>query len=95
MKLKEYTSTTTFVTAFEDIMQNHADEYEKRAAAVEEFFITEARKAGVIKISKSHKYKNPNRLEKQLAPWFSEECAIARSTYKHTKKQLGRLHEHT
>ena len=95
MKWKEYTSTTAFVTAFEDFMQNHVENNEKGAAAVEEFFITEARKAGVIKIRKSHKYKNPNRLEKQLAPWFSEECAIARSTYKQTKKQFGGLHEHT
>jgi hypothetical protein len=62
---------------------------------VEEFFIEEAQKAGVIKISRSHRYKNPNRLEKQLAPWFSEECYTARSNYKRTKKQLGRLHEKT
>jgi hypothetical protein len=34
-------------------------------------------------------------MEKQLAPWFSEECSIARSDYKKTKKQFGRLHEKT
>ena len=59
---------------------------EQRAARVEEFFIEEAQKAGVIKISKTQRYKNPNRIEKQLAPWFTEECYAARSEYKKRKK---------
>jgi hypothetical protein len=34
--------------------------------------IGEAEQAEVIKISKRRNFKNPNRWEKQLAPWFTE-----------------------
>jgi hypothetical protein len=57
--------------------------------------IEEAQKAGVIKISTLRKYKNPNRWEKQLAPWFSEECKERRSEYKDAKKRYGRTHKQT
>jgi hypothetical protein len=45
-------------------MNAHATDNEERAAHIEELFIDEALKAGVIKISKARKYKNPNRYEK-------------------------------
>jgi hypothetical protein len=45
-------------------MKIHAADNERRATCIEEFFIDEALKAGVIKISKARKFKNPNRYEK-------------------------------
>jgi hypothetical protein len=45
-------------------MNAHANDNERRAACIEEFFIDEALQAGVIKISKARKFKNPNRYEK-------------------------------
>jgi hypothetical protein len=45
-------------------MTKHAADNEKRANCIEEFFIDEAQKVGVIKISKKRKFKNPNRYEK-------------------------------
>jgi hypothetical protein len=85
MKWKEHTSTTQFGSAFAAILQHPDNDNDKRAARVEDFFITEALKIGVIKASKRHRNKNPNKLEKQLAPWFSEECRTTRSAYKKTK----------
>jgi hypothetical protein len=86
MKWKEHTSTDKFATDFAAIIQNQELDTDQRAARVEEFFIEEAQKAGVVRVSRSHKYKNPNRLEKQLAPWFSSECYTARYNYKRIKK---------
>jgi hypothetical protein len=74
-------------------MEEHADDNEKRAASIEAYMIEEAEKAGVVKTITKRKFKNPNRWEKQLAPWFSEECKETRNTYKKTKKQYGRQHE--
>jgi hypothetical protein len=45
-------------------METNETDNEKRAACIETFFIEEAQKAGVIKISKARKFKNPNRYEK-------------------------------
>jgi hypothetical protein len=45
-------------------MKKHNKDNDKRAESIEEFMIAEAQKAGVVKISKIRRYKNPNRLEK-------------------------------
>jgi hypothetical protein len=81
-KWKEHTATTDFANAFDDVMTRYASDNESRANRIEELFIDEALKAGVIKISKKRNFKNPNRYEKQMAPWFSEACREARNTYK-------------
>jgi hypothetical protein len=39
---------------------------------IEEYFIAEAKKAGVIKAVPVKVQKNPNRWAKHLAPWFEE-----------------------
>lgn len=64
MKWKEHTSTDEFAIAFETVMKEYEEDNEKRAACVEKFFIEEAQKIGVIKISKARRYKNQNRYEK-------------------------------
>ena len=71
---KAHTSTTEFATAFNAIMTEYKDDNDKRAAAIETFLIDKAQKAGVIKETKRRVYKNPNRWEKILAPWFNEDC---------------------
>jgi hypothetical protein len=73
-KWNEHTNTEEFITQFTAIMEEHNQDNDRRAIAIEEFMISEAEKAGVIKISNKRNYKNPNRWEKQLAPWFTTEC---------------------
>lgn len=67
-------------------MKQYETDNDTRAAQIEDFFIEEALKAGVVKLSKVRRYKNPNRLEKQLAPWFNDECCAARNRYKQMKR---------
>jgi hypothetical protein len=76
-------------------MTRYATDNEKRASRIEELFLDEALKAGVIRISKARKFKNPNRYEKQMAPWFTEACREARNTYKQVKRAHGRNHNKT
>jgi hypothetical protein len=64
MKWKEHTSTDNFAAAFQNIMDKYSADNEERAGKIEEFMITEAQKAGVIKSSKIRSYKNPNRWDK-------------------------------
>jgi hypothetical protein len=78
-KWKEHTSTIDFAKAFADRLKQYETDNETRAARIEDFFIEEAIKAGVVKVSKVRRYKNPNRLEKQLAPWFTDKCFAARN----------------
>lgn len=62
-------------------MQTHTDDNDMRAAKIEEFMIKEALHAGVIKAKKKRTFTNPNRWEKQLAPWFTEECRQMKHEY--------------
>ena len=48
---QEHTSTKEFADAFEKIMQEYVEDNDKRAAGIEKFFIEEAQKIGVVKIS--------------------------------------------
>ena len=61
---QEHTSTKEFAFAFETIMREHKEDNDKQAAGIEKFFIEEAQKIGVVKVSKARRYKNQNRYEK-------------------------------
>jgi hypothetical protein len=71
LKWKEYTSTDEFAASFNKIMEEYKDHNDKRAKNIEEFMLEEAQKAGVVKTTNKRQFKNPNKWEKQLAPWFS------------------------
>ena len=61
---------------------------EERAAAVEDYILTQATAAGVVKKIEITTPKNPNKWGKTLAPWFDDACRDA-------KKELAtmrRLH---
>jgi hypothetical protein len=60
-------------------MDKYMDDNDKRAKEIESFMIAEGEKIGVVKISITRKYKNPNRWNKQLTPWFTETCQETRS----------------
>lgn len=68
---------------------------DERTMKIEEYMMAEAQKLGVVKMGTVRRFKNPNRWEKQLAPWFSEECRDKRSQYKMIKKKYGREHPET
>jgi hypothetical protein len=73
-------------------MDKYKNDNDKRAREIENYMITEAQKIGVVKIQKIRRYKNPNRWNKQLTPWFTEKCQETRSRYKCMKKRYGRTH---
>ena len=53
-------------------MDRNKNDNETRSREIEDFMIVEAQKLGVVKIQRVKKYKNPNRWNKQLTPWFNE-----------------------
>lgn len=67
-------------------MEEYKENNEERAAAIETFLVEEAHREGVIRVLKHRAYKNPNRLEKILAPWFNEVCLKAKAEYKQMKR---------
>jgi predicted component of viral defense system (DUF524 family) len=76
-------------------MDKCKNDNDKRAREIEDYMIAEAQKIGVVKIQKIRKYKNPNRWNKQLTPWFTEQCQETRSKFKYMKKKYGRNHTDT
>jgi hypothetical protein len=62
---------------------------------VESFLLQEAEKAGVVRVTKKSRTKNPNRWEKHMAPWYDEHCKNARARYRRAVKTNGRDHAHT
>jgi hypothetical protein len=45
---------------------------------VEEFILAEAVKAGVVSRIELRPGPNPNKWDKKMAPWYTEECREAR-----------------
>jgi hypothetical protein len=59
-------------------MDKYVDDNDRRAREIESFMIAEGEKIGVVKITTARKFKNPNRWNKQLTPWFTETCQETR-----------------
>ena len=87
-KWKEYSNQNSFITEFDTIINQYSHDNEIRTSKVEEFLISAAKKAGVIKTIQNKIQKNPNRWAKHLAPWFEDSCKEARQQY----RQLKRVH---
>jgi len=71
-KWKEHSNQNRFKAEFNSIIALYSHDNEMRTSKVEEFIISEAQQAGVIKTIKDKLQKNPNRWTKHLAPWFEE-----------------------
>lgn len=61
---------------------------------MENLLLEEATAVGVVKKCPVHTPTNPNKLVKQLAPWFSEGCRAARRAYGTTCRAHGRSSDH-
>ena len=70
-------------------MCNYHDDNDLRAQKIESFLIAEAIKAGVLSTHHISNSRNPNKWDKHLAPWFSEECKIAKAECKEAKIKFG------
>jgi hypothetical protein len=92
---KAHTSTSAFQEAFTAIIQQYKADNATRAAKIEEFMLTEATLAGVLKTTTRRTSKNPNKWEKHMAPWFNERCKATRARYRAAVRQNGKLHAHS
>ena len=63
---------------------------DRRSEKMEQFFIEEGLRAGVISEVKARVPANPNRLGKQLAPWFGEECREAKKGFRNACRTHGK-----
>ena len=81
-KWKAHTSTTNFATAFDHITTQYAHDNERRTQKIEEFLISEALKAGVLKCAHDRIQNNPNKWSKHLAPWFDDACKQEKYLYR-------------
>ena len=83
---KELSSTDEFTAAFKAIVDNVTLTNDARATQVEEFLLDQATVAGVLDVSSSKRqYTNPNKWDKHLAPWFSEQCQVTRRSFRKAK----------
>lgn len=48
---------------------------------IETFLLGQAVECGVVRKIVKKTAKNPNKLHKQLAPWFNEECKSAKKAF--------------
>jgi hypothetical protein len=78
-----------FLKDFEDIETEFAEDNDRRAEKIEEFLIAEAVKAEVMTKKTITANKNPNKWEKNLAPWYNEECREAKRHCLHCRHTYG------
>ena len=62
---------------------------------LDSFLLKEAQTAGVVKLVKPYQPHNPNQLCKQLAPWFTEDCRLARKAFREARSVSGLFAEST
>jgi hypothetical protein len=49
-----------------------------------------------VDVSYTHRqFANPNKWDKQLAPWFTEQCTVTRRTFREASRKFGKKHAHT
>ncbi len=77
------------MSAFSAAVAEHADN-DMRAEHVEAFLLAEGVKAGVVKRVEIKPAKNPNKINKQLAPWYTEECREAKKAWVAARRGHGR-----
>ena len=91
---QEHTNQQSFKDALLTVVGDPALDNDQRSRAVEEFFLREAAAAGVVRKVVSWSPRNPNKWGKTLAPWFTEECRVAKRALVDARKKYGRASEH-
>ena len=86
----DYTGSAEFITKFSALVANKTISNTDRAAAVEDFIIQEAVNAGVVREITLTSPRNPNKLGKTLAPWFTEQCREAKREMARARRTYGR-----
>ena len=76
----DYTNNTNFKSKFAALVYDVSISNDTRAEQVETFLVEEAVSIGVVRKIEMRAPKNPNKWGKTLAPWFNEECRLARRT---------------
>ena len=103
-KWETHTSSPEFLERFSHIVHLHEDvtpspaedaagalRYNTlRAQAVEQFLLDEAEAAGVVTKTTVTRAANPNKWDKALAPWFTDDCRHARRAFFTLRRRLGR-----
>lgn len=85
-----YTDTTDFADAFTAVLDAHSHDVDALAHAVEQFLLGAAVDRGVVVKHELKRAANPNKMLKSLAPWFTEDCRLAKKAYKLAARQFGR-----
>lgn len=88
-----HTDTTEFAARFEALIEREHHDINRLNACVEQFLLQEAINAGVVQQVQWEAPRNPNKVGKQLAPWFTEACKEARQRYKQAARDFGRSSE--
>ena len=89
----EYTGSEDFKTKFTELVADTSRSNTERATAVENFLLSEAVTAGVVKEITITSPKNPNKWGKTLAPWFNEKCREAKRAMANARRQNDRNDE--
>ena len=87
---QEHTNTVQFWEALLTVTEDATLDNDARSAAMEAFLLDQALKAGVVKKVSLVQPRNPNKLGKALAPWFTEECRAAKRELVRARREHGR-----
>ncbi len=80
----------SFIERFEMVLQGADSDAAAPVPRVEQFLLAEAVALGVVVKRTVSPSVNPNRVDKHLAPWFTEDCRSARKEYKAMARRHGR-----
>ena len=87
---REHTRGAGFVEGFQEIVRDASLTNDARSAAVEAFLLREAVAVGVVARVELSTPRNPNKIHKQMAPWFTQECREARWEFIRARRGGGR-----
>ena len=73
-KWAQHTRSEDFSKKFNFILEKNASKIDILDTEVANFFIQEALDIGIITKVEGKAPRNPNRVSKALAPWFSSQC---------------------
>lgn len=89
-KWRVHTNRQVFIDDFNTLVNNTNIPNEERAFLVEQFFIDQAVIAGVVKKIQITTARNPNKWNKQLAPWFNEKCREVKKEHNKAIREYGK-----
>ena len=87
---QQYTDSQEFQDAFRELVYDQSLDNTARSQAVERFLLEAAVRAQVVDRIEIRQARNPNKWDKRLAPWFTDDCREARRTYIRIRRSTGR-----